>query len=224
VLLPGCEVPPTGFLELQTWVDLRAPGGIQQRPEGLQSLLAAIRGQAVDAAEIRGAICPYRGLEPFREEDAAFFCGRDGVVRDLVAAVREHRFVAVVGRSGSGKSSLVFAGLLPALRQQSPGTMWDVLTLRPGARPLHALAATFNQEPAGSGVFAAQDWLDGEAAALRAGPADKLAAAIAARLDGASERPDQLLLYVDQWEELYAMAPAKGSPAAKQRRRAPGWH
>jgi WD40 repeat protein len=209
VLLPGVEVPPTGFLELQTWVDLRSPGGLLQQVQGLHSLLAAIRGQPVDSAEVRASVCPYRGMEPFREEDAAFFCGRDAAVRDLVETVRQHSFVAVVGRSGSGKSSLVYAGLMPALRQQRATVAWDVVSLRPGMRPLHALAAAFNEPPAGAGTFSTQDWLDREATALRTGTPDKLAAAIAARLDDASECPDRLLLYIDQWEELYAMAPGE---------------
>ena len=73
------------------------------------------------------AICPYRGLLPFREEDAAFFFGRDGSIGDLTTKVRAHRLVALVGRSGSGKSSLVFAGLFPALRNSRGGTTWDML-------------------------------------------------------------------------------------------------
>ena len=160
------------------------------------------------SAEVRASVCPYRGMEPFREEDAAFFCGRDAAVRDLVEAVRQHSFVVVVGRSGSGKSSLV-SGLMPALRQQRATVAWDVVSLRPGMRPLHAMAAAFNAPPAGAGTFSTQDWLDREATALRTGAPDKLAAAIAARLDDASECPDRLLLYIDQWEELYAMAPGE---------------
>ncbi|WP_345604834.1 serine protease [Pseudonocardia adelaidensis] len=60
--------------------------------------------------------CPYRGLEPFAEEHAAFFFGREGEVDTLTAAVTQHPLVAVVGPSGAGKSSLVRAGLLPRLR------------------------------------------------------------------------------------------------------------
>ena len=216
VLLPGCEKPPTGFLELLTWVDLRDGISVRDRPDGLQSLLAAIRREPVDSAAIRGSICPYMGLEPFHEEDAAFFCGRDRMIESLVAQVHEHPFVAVVGRSGSGKSSLVFAGLLPALRRQRETTVWDVVTLRPTTRPLHALARVFNPEPPAVGVFAGQDWLDDEAAALRSGSPGKLAPVIAHRLDESPEKPDRLLLYVDQWEELYAMGP--GSEATSEQR------
>ena len=187
VLLPGCEKPPTGFLELLTWVDLRDGIGVRDQPEGLQSLLAAIRRQAVASAAIRGSICPYMGLEPFQEEDAAFFCGRDNVIANLVAKVHEHSFVAVVGRSGSGKSSLVFAGLLPALRRQRDTVVWDVVTLRPTAQPLHELAEVpSSPELSTVGVFARQEWLDNEAGALRSGSPGKLAAVTAQRLDSSS--------------------------------------
>ena len=64
-------------------------------------------------------------------------------IGQLVRKVREHPFVMVVGRSGSGKSSLVYAGLLPALRRERD-RFWNVLSLRPGPTPLRALAAAFN--------------------------------------------------------------------------------
>jgi hypothetical protein len=118
VLMPGCENPPTGFLQLLTWVDLSQGDSVLQQTDSLETLRGAIHRQAVSPSSIRSLVCPYRGLEPFREEDAAFFCGRDDAIRELVVQVQKHSFVAVVGPSGSGKSSLVFAGLLPALRQQ----------------------------------------------------------------------------------------------------------
>ncbi len=208
VLMPGCEQPPTGFLQLLTWVDLSKGKSVREQPGGLDALRAALRGEPVAASAVRSSICPYRGLEPFREEDAAFFCGRDGAVRELVARVGQHSFVIVVGPSGSGKSSLVFAGLMPALRKQARTTMWDVVTLRPGKRPLHALAEAFGATPANAGPAAIDAWLEGEAAAYRAGDPETLARIVDRRLDAAPEKPDRLLLYVDQWEELYAMAPA----------------
>ncbi len=61
---------------------------------------------------------PYRGLFAFREEDASLFFGRDAVVQTLVGAVRANPFVALLGASGSGKSSVVFAGLVPHLRAE----------------------------------------------------------------------------------------------------------
>ena len=61
-------------------------------------------------------ICPYRGLEVFHEEDARFFFGRRAAVQRLVENLKTGRFLAVVGPSGSGKSSLVRAGPVPRLR------------------------------------------------------------------------------------------------------------
>jgi Novel STAND NTPase 1 len=58
-------------------------------------------------------ICPYRGLRPFREEDMPFFFGREAFTGRLVEVVNQQTLVAVVGASGSGKSSVVRAGLVP---------------------------------------------------------------------------------------------------------------
>src|SRR5271170_1031559 len=175
VMMPGCDSPPTGFLQLLTWVDLSKGKSVREQVESLDALRAALRGEPVNGQAIRASICPYRGLEPFHEEDAAFFCGRDEAISELVARVQEHSFVAVVGPSGSGKSSLVFAGLVPALRKQRLTTMWDVVTLRPGASPLRALAAAFGSAPDNAGPAAIDSYLEGEAAAYRTGDADKVA-------------------------------------------------
>ena len=207
VLMPDCASPPTGFLQLVTWVDLSRGAAVLQQPDSLAALRAALRGEAIVTSKLRASICPYRGLEPFREEDAPFFCGRDDAIGELVAQVRANSFVVVVGPSGSGKSSLVFAGLLPALRKQRRTTMWDVVTLRPGKSPLRALAEAFGTMPDNAGPAEIDAWLEKEAAFYREGDAEMLARIVDRRLDAAAEKPDRLLIYVDQWEELYAMAP-----------------
>ncbi|MBD6621224.1 SUMF1/EgtB/PvdOfamily nonheme iron enzyme [Komarekiella sp. 'clone 1'] len=86
--------------------------------------------------------CPYQGLFAFREEDAKFFFGREEFTTKLVASVKKQPLVAVIGSSGSGKSSVVFAGLIPQLRAQQA---WIVESFRPGDRPLHNLAAKLVQ-------------------------------------------------------------------------------
>jgi hypothetical protein len=88
----------------------------------------------------RAEVCPYQGLEVFREEDAPFFFGREAFTEKLGDAVAAQSLVAVVGRSGSGKSSVVRAGLVPSLRRQDGETVWEVVTMVPGDRPLHALS------------------------------------------------------------------------------------
>ena len=85
VLLPKVDDPPGGFLRLQTWVDLRRD---PDDPAQLQLLLAGIRGQPMDGAgRVREAVCPYRGLLAFREEDAGLFFGREEEVGELVGKV-----------------------------------------------------------------------------------------------------------------------------------------
>ena len=84
---------------------------------------------------------PYRGLFAFREEDSALFFGREEVIEKAVQAVQSHTMLGIIGASGSGKSSLVFAGLLPRLRALDPYVWgrWRILTCRPGDDPFMSL-------------------------------------------------------------------------------------
>jgi hypothetical protein len=124
VLLPKIAndaIPVGRFLNLNTWVDLR--NGLDD-PENLQRLIAGAQGHAIDAAaaeKLLAGLTPYRGLLPFREQDAGLFFGRQRFVDELVRKVRQrtaNNVVAVIGRSGSGKSSIVYAGLFPTLRRE----------------------------------------------------------------------------------------------------------
>jgi hypothetical protein len=114
---------PFDFLQNLTWIDFSHFARVSDAPAEIERLLTAVRG-ATTRKEVREAICPWRGLDAFREEDSALFFGRgsaedpESPIGQLVAKVYEHSFVMVVGRSGSGKSSLVFAGLVPALRRE----------------------------------------------------------------------------------------------------------
>jgi len=88
-------------------------------------------------AEVGVGVCPFKGLAPFDVADAEFFFGRERVIVDLVSRLTGAALVGVVGASGSGKSSLVRAGLLPALAAGAlPGSeRWRLAVLRPGAGP-----------------------------------------------------------------------------------------
>jgi WD40 repeat protein len=147
VLLPGLpepfpadSLPP--FLRMRTWVDLRA--GLDST-EGLQALICAITGVPFGPRvpiAARDDVCPYRGLTPFDEGDAEFFFGRDAEVQRLLEQLKTTRFLAVLGASGSGKSSVVRAGLIPALRGGllPESWTWPVCVVKPGVRPLTELA------------------------------------------------------------------------------------
>lgn len=85
--------------------------------------------------------CPYQGLSAFGEEDAPFFFGREKYVDELVEAVQSKSLVPVVGASGSGKSSVVFAGLVLSLRKV--GNV-EIISFRPGNNPFGNLAIALN--------------------------------------------------------------------------------
>jgi energy-coupling factor transporter ATP-binding protein EcfA2 len=84
--------------------------------------------------------CPFRGLYPFRLEDQEFFFGREELIGILQNKLKETTFLAVLGASGSGKSSLVLAGLIPALQKQESDLQWVYMT--PKHNPLEQLKTT----------------------------------------------------------------------------------
>ncbi|MCT7957532.1 nSTAND1 domain-containing NTPase, partial [Laspinema palackyanum] len=94
--------------------------------------------------------CPYKGLEAFQERDAKYFFGRDKLTQTLVYRLRDSQFLAVLGISGSGKSSLVRAGLIPDLKQGSTlseSKTWKICTpFKPGDDPLASLAQVLVDE------------------------------------------------------------------------------
>lgn len=205
VVLPNAD-PALGFLSLNTWVDLRR--GSDDR--SLALLIAAIQGKPPgpdlqrQMATTLASICPYRGLRFFREEDAAFFFGRDAFIERLVGAVDQHALVAVVGASGSGKSSVVRAGLAPRLRSKDSKKVWDITTMVPGDRPLQSLAAALVPllEPEMTEVDRLREI--GKLAESLANKEITLRDVVSRAL---IKQPgtDRLMLVVDQWEELYTL-------------------
>ena len=81
--------------------------------------------------------CPYRGLFHFGPNDAEVFFGREIFIEELYSATKTRNFIPVLGASGSGKSSVVLAGLVPKLQQEG---YWKFTHFRPGSEPFHALA------------------------------------------------------------------------------------
>ena len=156
VILPGgqrakeSDVP--GFLQGTTWVKFEK--SIEEE-DALHRLECGIRG--IPPGRRRGATisegeCPYLGLKTFQPEDAALFFGRAAKIQELIDRLRngfgtpkEERFLALIGASGSGKSSLALAGLIPAIaawriarkRGVAPGPMppWRAPLGEPTDRP-----------------------------------------------------------------------------------------
>jgi WD40 repeat protein len=143
-------------------------------------------------------VCPYRGLQVFEEEHAEFFFGRDADVQRLVELLKMERFLGVLGPSGSGKSSLIRAGLVPAIRRGAlPGSDdWKVTVLKPGAEPLTTLATHIvDLFPS----VAIHDTVD------RLGSDDRTLHLAVAQGMLRSPEEERVLLVVDQFEELFTL-------------------
>jgi energy-coupling factor transporter ATP-binding protein EcfA2 len=147
--------------------------------------------------------CPYRGLFAFGEADAPFFFGREAFIARLVETVHHQAVTAIIGPSGSGKSSIVFAGLLPHLRGE---TEWLTAAFRPGSCPFQGLAngLIFLLEPQLTETERLVE-LDKLAESLGAGTLSL--AAVVARILEKYPAANRLLLLIDQFEELYTLCP-----------------
>jgi len=100
---------------------------------------------------------PFPGLRPFHDNEEHLFFGRESQIDTMVDKLAATRFLAVVGNSGSGKSSLVNCGLKPALSRglmASAGTSWRMVQFRPGGDPIKAMAHALAQP---GGLFRGQD-------------------------------------------------------------------
>ena len=171
---------------------IREAGGLE--PDVVEAASDALPLAAVEVLE---AACPYMGLRAFEPEDAGLFFGREEAVVGLLSRLATRRLLTVVGASGSGKSSLVRAGLLPAVRRGAlPGSAdWPTSVLTPGAQPLATLAARLASLGGGGATTLLQE-LEGDPRALDLAVRQALAGAPA----GA-----RLLLVVDQFEELFTL-------------------
>jgi energy-coupling factor transporter ATP-binding protein EcfA2 len=146
---------------------------------------------------------PFPGLRPFGPDEEHLFFGREAQVDDLLSRLARRRFVAVVGASGSGKSSLVRAGLLPALHggfMAAAGSHWFVAVMRPGHSPIAGLARALDA----SGVTGERTGdpllrVGFLQAVLERGALGLVEIATESRLCTG----ESLLLLVDQFEELF---------------------
>jgi WD40 repeat protein/DNA-binding SARP family transcriptional activator len=189
---------------------------LQGLREHTQQVARLAAGQELPEQEPEGrpaaAVCPYKGLARFEASDAEFFFGRERLAAELVTHLVGAGLVGVVGPSGSGKSSLVRAGLLPAVADGVlPGSdRWRQLLLRPGEHPMAELAdAAGRGDTAGDGDGTATTDASGKA---RQAPTPKPAAGQWVWRALAGE--ERLLLVVDQFEEVFTTCRDEGERAA----------
>ncbi len=177
---------------------------LEEEPKAVARLLDLAANVRREDAPVLG-LCPYKGLNYFDEADADLFVGREALTAKLVERVlsltsgllpEEVRFLAVVGASGSGKSSLVRAGLVPSLRWDKASADWNIHVLTPTARPLESLAMSLTQES--SSVAEAASLMDDFAR-------DPRSLHLFARREMKSLNGSWLLLVIDQFEELFSL-------------------
>lgn len=178
--------------------------GLEDEPEAAARLLDLAANVRREDAPALG-LCPYKGLDCFHESDADLFVGREALTAKLMERVLslisrgpldQRRFLAVIGDSGSGKSSLVRAGLVPALRWNKKSADLQIHVLAPGARPLESLSTRLTLEiPSVTTTAQLMDDLAGDTRSLHLFAKRKLG----------REDHSHLLLVVDQFEELFAL-------------------
>jgi len=159
---------------------------------------------------------PYQGLQYFDVRDAGRFFGREQLTAELVGYLHHHRLLAVIGASGSGKSSVVRAGMVPVLQGDKPladGSLppkgserWLVHILTPTAHPLESLATQL--VPKGSRLTAITDLMDDLAGD------DRCLHLYIRQLLADDKTHDHLLLVVDQFEELFTLCKDKDEQGA----------
>jgi len=177
--------------ETATQLDLWLSGG-----QGVIEVLPSNSNiQASPSSSLDLGICPYVGLKAFREEDTAYFYGREQLTQKLIAELYHRSFLAVVGASGSGKSSVVQAGIIAQLKQgqQLPGSdQWRICYFRAGEHPLTSLtqnlASSQQQQQQLEGLL--YQGVEGLVRWLR------------------SYSEPMAVLIVDQFEELFTLADA----------------
>jgi hypothetical protein len=214
VLLPGVDRPERGklptFLLATAWVEFRRS---LDDAEAFRRLICGILGKepgaAPGGAAFEGA-CPYRGLEVFDVEHAPFFFGREALTEWLVNGLRpkadgqDNRFLAVLGASGSGKSSLARAGLIAALKQGAldDSLNWPIVVLRPGRAPLESLSVALAGLPGGASLIKdTRDLLN-----MKTFGDDPKSLHTFARLAHRGDpRSRRLFLLVDQMEEVFTL-------------------
>jgi hypothetical protein len=203
VLGPGADasvLPP--FLAQHQWVDLRERRG----PEPLRNMLEGLwSSQEQPAPALSDDRCPFVGLDFFDTEDALLFFGRDSEVSELLERLREP-FLAVVVDSGSGKSSLVRAGLIPALHRgrfsdrKAWAPSWRAAIARPWDNPFRELANALLDLDPGADTARRMELRQACGQLLKEGSEGLYHGIVSIVPRGA-----RTLLVIDQFEELFTL-------------------
>ncbi len=207
----NANLPEPVIKIIQTALEKEPANRFQAAPKMLEQLddLAISVTLQINGNSQTETRCPYRGLQAFEADHAEFFFGRETLITQLTDKLtpvgaepagnqaRLAQFLAIIGASGSGKSSLVQAGLVPNLQNQAvPGSNnWVIKTIRPGSHPLKELATSLAPL---FGLNAAQFLAE-----LLARGSALHAAAYQNWLNAPSDR--RLLLIIDQFEELFTL-------------------
>lgn len=175
----------------------------QAFPELLRALPGKRRVGAFDSVDASKIPNPFKGLEAFQQTDSSFFFGREQLVKKAVAVLkpgRPKRFLAVVGASGSGKSSMVRAGVIPQLRAGAfaGSETWRVAIFTPGEHPAQALATRL-------APFLSEE-VDADAVLNVLNSGQTGLQDIAAQIMAGSPDSARFLLVVDQFEEAFTRA------------------
>jgi WD40 repeat protein/DNA-binding XRE family transcriptional regulator len=182
---------------------------LDDQPEVAKRLLELAATMRREDAPAVG-LPPYKGLQYFDEADAELFFGREALTDLLLERLMEQfqsnqRFLAIVGASGSGKSSIVRAGLVAALRWRQPSLSWPVFVLTPTVHPLEALAGILSRETRQS--LPVRKLVD----ELMRDPGT-LARSIRRVLQAAGAT--QAVVVVDQFEELFTLCRSEAEQTA----------
>ena len=183
-----------------------------RREEGLDRLSRGLKAAGLDPAgsfDWDGSRAPYPGLLAFEEPDAAVFFGRDNEIRDGLDTLGRQRrfggarFVLLLGASGSGKSSLLRAGIIPRLRR-NPDQWIIVPPFRPLGRPFESLAYAVAAGFQGAG--AQREWKDLHRLIDTERAGDALTALVGELRFSVHRREATVLLCIDQLEELFTLS------------------